>query len=56
MNNIQKKKFRRTDEINALIKYYKNMGIRLKKEKRKRNEFVELRLKCVRDINIKIIY
>ncbi|KAG4104844.1 hypothetical protein H8356DRAFT_1358010 [Neocallimastix lanati (nom. inval.)] len=28
-----------SDELNALIKYYKNMEIPLKKEKRKRNEF-----------------
>ena len=34
MNNIRKKKFRRTDEINALIKYYKNMEIPLKKQKK----------------------
>ncbi|KAG4103379.1 hypothetical protein H8356DRAFT_1362155 [Neocallimastix lanati (nom. inval.)] len=31
----------RTDKINAFIKYYKNMEIPLKKDKRKRNEFVE---------------
>ncbi|KAG4086324.1 hypothetical protein H8356DRAFT_1434641 [Neocallimastix lanati (nom. inval.)] len=56
------KKLRRTDEINALIKYYKNMEIPLKKEKkkkkkrkRKRSEFIELWLNCLRDLNIKII-
>jgi len=30
-----KKKLRRTDEINALIKYYKNMEMPLKKKKEK---------------------
>jgi len=44
-----------SDELNALIKYYKNMEIPLKKEKRKRNEFDELWLKCLRNLNIKII-
>jgi len=33
-----KKKLRRTDEINALIKYYKNMEIPLKKKKKKKKK------------------
>ena len=51
----QKPKKLRTDEIDALIKYYKNMEILLKKEKEDKNDFIELWLKCLSDLNIKII-
>ncbi|KAL6599643.1 hypothetical protein U3516DRAFT_762587 [Neocallimastix sp. 'constans'] len=50
-----RKKLIQIDEIHALIKYYKNMEISFKEEKRKRNKFVELWLKCLRDLNINII-
>ncbi|KAL6592883.1 hypothetical protein U3516DRAFT_767915 [Neocallimastix sp. 'constans'] len=51
MNDIYNKIKNEIDEINALIKYCKNMEIPMKKkkEKRKRNEFVEL---CTRTISL----
>jgi len=51
----KKKKLGRTDEINALIKYYKKMEILLAKKENNKNDFVESWLKCLNDLNIKII-
>ncbi|KAL6602680.1 hypothetical protein U3516DRAFT_759449 [Neocallimastix sp. 'constans'] len=42
-------------EIKAMVKYYKNMEILLKKKESVRNDFIELWLKCLNDLNIKII-
>jgi len=56
LRNKKQKKLIRTEEIKALVKYYKNMEILLKKKKESaRNDFIELWLKCLNDLNIKII-
>ena len=52
---IKQRKLIRTDEIKALVNYYKNMEILLEKKGSNRNDFVELWLDCLRDLNIKII-
>ncbi|KAL6611904.1 hypothetical protein U3516DRAFT_870945 [Neocallimastix sp. 'constans'] len=54
-NKKQKKNLILTKEIKALVKYYKNMVILFKKKKRVRNDFIELWLECLNDLNIKII-
>jgi len=51
----KERKLGRTDEINALIKYYKKMEILLAKKENNKNDFVESWLKCLNDLNIKII-
>ncbi|ORX71716.1 hypothetical protein BCR32DRAFT_250084 [Anaeromyces robustus] len=50
------KKLIRTDEINAIVKYYKNMEI-LEKRKNEidRKKIINLWLDCLDDLNIKII-
>ena len=55
LRNKKQKKLIRTEEIKALDKYYKNMEILLKKKESVRNDFIELWLKCLNDLNIKII-
>ncbi|KAL6635881.1 hypothetical protein U3516DRAFT_732809 [Neocallimastix sp. 'constans'] len=42
----RERKLGRTDEINALIKYYKKMEILLAKKENNKNDFVESWLKC----------
>jgi len=58
MNGVwEKKKQRkliRTDEIKAIVNYYKNMETLLRMKKSDRNDFVELWIKCLKDLNIKI--
>jgi len=44
-----------TDEIKAIVNYYKNMETLLRIKKSDRNDFVELWMKCLKDLNIKII-
>ena len=51
----KQKKIGRTNEINALIKYYKNVETLLEKNGNNRKDFIELWLKCLSDLNIKII-
>ncbi|KAG4082898.1 hypothetical protein H8356DRAFT_1437394 [Neocallimastix lanati (nom. inval.)] len=55
LRNKKQKKLIRTEEIKALVKYYKNMEILLKKKESVRNDFIDLWLKCLNDLNIKII-
>ncbi|KAG4089278.1 hypothetical protein H8356DRAFT_1432174 [Neocallimastix lanati (nom. inval.)] len=55
LRNKKQKKLIRTEEIKALDKYYKNMEILLKKKESVRNDFIDLWLKCLNDLNIKII-
>ncbi|KAG4102047.1 hypothetical protein H8356DRAFT_1421616 [Neocallimastix lanati (nom. inval.)] len=55
LRNKKQKKLIRTKEIKALVKYYKNMEILLKKKESVRNDFIDLWLKCLNDLNIKII-
>jgi len=55
LRNKKQKKLIRTEEIKALVKYYKNMEILLKKKESVRNDFIKLWLKCLNDLNIKII-
>jgi len=56
LRNKKQKKLIRTEEIKALVKYYKNMEILLKKKKKSvRNDFIDLWLKCLNDLNVKII-
>ena len=52
---IKQRKLIRTDEIKALVNYYKNMEILLGKKGSDRNDFVNLWLDCLRDLKIKII-
>ena len=52
---IKRRKLIRTDEIKALVNYYKNMEILLGKKGSNKNDFVELWLDYLRDLNIKII-
>jgi len=50
------RKIVRTDEINAIVKYYKNLEILEKrKNENDRNKIIDLWLKCLNDLNIKII-
>ncbi|KAG4085362.1 hypothetical protein H8356DRAFT_1375016 [Neocallimastix lanati (nom. inval.)] len=42
LRNKKQKKLIRTEEIKALVKYYKNMEILLKKKKSVRNDFIDL--------------
>ncbi|KAG4092830.1 hypothetical protein H8356DRAFT_1357567 [Neocallimastix lanati (nom. inval.)] len=52
LRNKKQKKLIRTEEIKALVKYYKNMEILLKKKKKSvRNDFIDLWLKCLNDLN-----